>query len=552
MAKDKYDWRLLRRVIQYLKPNKKKLTFVIIGIVITTVIGFFQPLVVKVITDDGLINQNITTILFAGAVLLGMVLIDQFVEVGMSSLFADIHNESELRIYSNSFEKLLRLKPEYFTDKNSSEMINSISTDVSTVSSLTDRYNVMIISFVFKVISGLAGLVVISPMLTLVVLVMVPVKYLTVKKLSRLREKRTETYIDKMRALSGGMADTINGIQEIKLWNRYEAKGKEFLEKESEVLSENRKFTMIDAWNTFAEVILEWFVTILLYIFGGMLLLNSKLSIGGLFAFISYSSYVTSPICAVLNMRMIMARIIPSAKRLFKFLDLEEEVPGEITGIEAGDIIFKKVNFSYDGRKIFNGLDIIIPKGSKVAIIGANGSGKSTIINLILRFLEPKSGEIILNHENIQELNLYEYRNLFSVVSQNPYLFSKTIKENIDLGDTDDEIKLTYVYQKSRIATYLDKLPCKANSLIGSNGAKLSGGEKQKLAVARALMKDTPYVILDEATSGFDVESDAYLHDMILNEMKGKTVILITHRYENLEGMDKVLKLEEGRVTELK
>ncbi len=539
---------LLLRILKYLKPNKKKLTLVVIGIVITTVTGFFQPLVVKMITDDGLINQDMQVILIAVVILLGLVLVDGLIEVGMSSLFADIHNESEMRMYSQAFSKLLRLKAGYFTDKNSAEVINSMSTDVSMVSSLTDRYNVMIISFVFKIFSGIAGLLVISPLLTLVVIAMVPVKYLTVKRLSKIREKRTEAYIDKIRGFSAWMSDTISGVKEIKLWNLFKPKTEEFTEKESELLIDAKKFTMIDAWNMFVEVFLTWIVSALLYVFGGMLLINGSLTIGGLFAFISYSSYVTSPISVVLNMKMVFARIIPSAKRLFKFLELDEENEGGETNIHAGDIIFEDVKFSYENREILKGLNMTIPKGSKTAIIGANGSGKSTVINLILRFLEPDEGEIKLGGQSINEVNLEEYRILFSVVSQNPYLFSKNVRENIDLDNTSDDEKLTYVYQKSGVAAYLEKLPNGEMSLIGSNGARLSGGEKQKLAVARALMKDTPYVILDEATSGFDVESDAYLHDVIVNEMRDKTVILITHRYENLEGLDCVFELKDGRV----
>lgn len=143
MEKKKFDWKLLFRVIQYLKPNKKKLTIVAICILITTVIGFFQPLVVKMITDEGLIARNFNIILSFVVLLLCLVLINQFIEVTLSSLFADIHNESEYRIYSHSFRKLLRLKSGYFTDRNASEVINTMSTDVSTVSSLTDSYNII-------------------------------------------------------------------------------------------------------------------------------------------------------------------------------------------------------------------------------------------------------------------------------------------------------------------------------------------------------------------------------------------------------------------------
>ena len=183
-----------------------------------------------------------------------------------------------------------------------------------------------------------------------------------------------------------------------------------------------------------------------------------------------------------------------------------------------------------------------------MAIIGQNGSGKSTILNLLLRFYEPKAGQILADGVDVQDIPLEEYRSLFSVVSQEPYLFLGDILENVDLQGDADPDRLGAALRASGVESYLPRLPEKERTQIGRNGARLSGGEKQKLAVARALLKDAPVVILDEATSGFDVESDAYLHDVILHQMQGKTVIMITHHYHNLEGMDQVWRLEGGKV----
>lgn len=171
------------------------------------------------------------------------------------------------------------------------------------------------------------------------------------------------------------------------------------------------------------------------------------------------------------------------------------------------------------------------------------------MIKLLLRFYTPSSGEILADGNNIQNIPLNEYRNVFSVVSQDPYLFLGNIIDNIDLQGNSNREKIQYAIHVSGVDTYLLKLPQSEKTLIGQNGARLSGGERQKLAVARALLKDSPIVILDEATSGFDVESDAYVHDIILNHMNDKTVVLITHHYEHLEGMDEVWKLEDGNLS---
>lgn len=214
-------------------------------------------------------------------------------------------------------------------------------------------------------------------------------------------------------------------------------------------------------------------------------------------------------------------------------------------------IEFKNVVFSYQvDRPILKGTSFCVEPGKKVAIIGQNGSGKSTILNLLLRFYIPDSGEIAADGVPVSQLPLDEYRSLFSVVSQEPYLFLGDITGNVDLTGQATPDRVEMAMKTSGVADYLKRMPDGAKTQIGRNGARLSGGEKQKLAVARALLKDAPIVILDEATSGYDVESNAYLHDVIVHQLAGKSVIMITHQYENLEGMDRVYQLKEGCITE--
>lgn len=359
--------------------------------------------------------------------------------------------------------------------------------------------------------------------------------------------------IESSRDFSQWFGDNLEGVEEIKLWNLFESRDRAFQAKLEGLLKLQKDNTMIDAWNTLGESLLEWSVTIMLYIVGGILICQGKLSIGAVFAFVSYSWYVTGPVSSLLNLKMYFARIMPSARRLFKFLDMETESDdgkGSVKG-RPPRLEFKDVTFAYqENRPILRGASFHVEPGEKVAIIGQNGSGKSTIINLLLRFYMPGSGEITADGVPISQLALDEYRSLFSVVSQEPYLFLGDIAENINLTGQAAQEKINAALRTSGVADYAERMPEGTNTKIGRNGARLSGGEKQKLAVARALLKDAPIVILDEATSWFDMESDAYLHDIIVNQMLDKSVIMITHRYKNLEGVDRIYRLEEGSITE--
>ena len=538
---------LLRRTLCYLLPYKREFLVVGLTLVLSTVIGFLQPLVIQRITDSGMMQRDMAVILSSALLLALLVLGNQAIDLLQTRIFADVHNASYYAIFHQVFEKLLHLKKSYFEDKNSAEILSFLQMDVSQVSSVTDRYTVLSVSYVFRIVSGLIGLFLISWKLALIVLCMVPVKFLLVRGLSKRQEQAMDEMIESSRDFSRWFGDDLNGVDEIKLWDLFQSRDQVFREKQEKVLGVQKRTTMIGGWNSFWEMLLEWSVTILLYVLGGWLICAGSLTIGAVFAFVSYSAYVTGPVSALINLKMYFARIFPSARRLFRFLDMETELDAGTSPLKGWlpKLEFRNVEFWYEEeRPILQGVTFSVEPGEKVAIIGQNGSGKSTILNLLLRFYEPKAGQILADGVDVQDISLEEYRGLFSVVSQEPYLFLGNILENVDLQGDADPDQLAAALRASGVESYLPRLPEKERTQIGRNGARLSGGEKQKLAVARALLKDASVVILDEATSGFDVESDAYLHDVILHQMQGKTVIMITHHYHNLEGMDQVWRLE--------
>lgn len=539
----------LKRTVSYLKPYKIEFCLVGAALLLSTIAGFLQPLVIQSITDDGMLQQDMGVIVRSVLALAMLVLVNQAIDLWQTYIFANIHNKSYYTVFHQVFEKLLHLEKSYYEDKNNTEILSFLQMDVSQVSSITDRYTVMSVSYIFRIISGLVGLFVISWKLALVVLAMVPLKFLLVRGLSKRRERAMDEMIESSRDFSRWFGDNLNGVDEIKLWNLFQSRKKIFAEQQSRLLKLEKKGTVIDGWNMFWEVLLEWSVTIVLYLLGGCLICTGGLTIGAVFAFSSYSGYVTGPVSALINMKMYFARIMPSARRLFKFLDMGMERDSGTDNIKNRPprLEFHKVEFCYEeNRPILQGVNFTVEPGEKVAIIGQNGSGKSTILNLLLRFYEPKAGEILVDGKDIHSLPLADYRGLFSVVNQEPYLFLGDILENVDLTGEAAKEQVEAALQVSGVANYLTRMPEGEKTQIGRNGARLSGGEKQKLAVARALLKDAPIVILDEATSGFDVESDAYLHGIIVNQMQEKSVIMITHHYSHLEGMDRVYRLENG------
>lgn len=311
------------------------------------------------------------------------------------------------------FEKLLHLKKSYFEDKNSAEILSFLQMDVSQISSITDRYTVLSVSYVFRIVSGLIGLFLISWKLALIVLCMVPVKFLLVRGLSKRQEQAMDEMIESSRDFSRWFGDDLNGVDEIKLWDLFQSRDQVFREKQEKVLGVQKRTTMIGGWNSFWEMLLEWSVTILLYVLGGWLICTGGLTIGAVFAFVSYSGYVTGPVSALINLKMYFARIFPSARRLFRFLDMETELDAGTSPLKGWPpkLEFRNVEFWYEEeRSILQGVTFSVEPGEKVAIIGQNGSGKSTILNLLLRFYEPKAGQILADGVDVQAIPLEEYK----------------------------------------------------------------------------------------------------------------------------------------------
>lgn len=275
-----------------------------------------------------------------------------------------------------------------------------------------------------------------------------------------------------------------------------------------------------------------------------------QLTVGSVFAFITYSSYVTGPITAILNIGYLLSGIIPSTKRFYEFMDLKEESDhGALAEAAYGDLELENITFSYETEKpLLKDVNMKFPKGSKTALIGRNGSVKSTIINLLTRLYDPADGRILLNGTDIFKISLQEYRSMVSIVSQQIYLFNDTIKNNICLYKTVSDEEVEIACRDSGLDDFLKEVSL--DYMVGQNGSMLSGGQKQKIALARALIHDRPIILFDEVTSNTDVYSEHQINGLLHTRLKDKTVVIITHRQEILSKVDQVIILKHGTVTD--
>lgn len=547
-------WGLLRQHIL-----GKKLIAIIFCLALTSGITFIRPLVVKGITDEGMLKANMAMIVVFALFLLVCTLIEQTVNIIQSRQFAIIQNSVMLSLYKEVFTKVLKLKKSYFTNHNSADIITRTTMDVRVVSMIADRSILFVVSYILAIIGGILGLLLLNWKLAVVVIAAAPFKAILSVRMANLNERATEDNIRLTRKFSSWFGDVISGLKEIKLWNLQTEKEELLCAQQSEILKTSKKSVLYDSYNRAITSLLDGMVQCVLYIYGGYMLICGELTLGGVTAFISYSSYVLGPITSLMTVRYMFSSIKPSLTRLNEFFDLDEgesvcshtidqpsseQSLSDVHVFEVRDLVF-----SHSKEPLLTGVSFTAHKGEQIAIIGQNGSGKSTLIDLVLRFEKPESGEILIDGINALSFTDEQYWTMFSVVDQEPYFFQNTVRNNVDPKGAHSEAEIQRAFTLSGIMGFFqDRFKGDLNRMVHFDAGNLSGGERKKLAIARAILKDAPILVMDEAAADYDYESEQYLSSIISTQFKDKIVIYITHNYTYLDRFNKVYRIDKGKL----
>ncbi len=510
--------------------------------------AFFRPLIVQRITDKGMLQGNYSAILIFSILLIGMIFGVQGLEIVQNQQLLKIKNDVMHRLYVEAFEKMLRLKIGYFAEKNSAEIINQLNTDISCAGILLDKGVIYMFNYVLRIVSGFVGLFYLNGQMALCIIACIPVKLALLHLFSKKKEGMTAAFIEKSRSFDAWTSDKIMGIREIKLLNRYKREKQIYAGLKGDLLEQERKLDLLGMCSNSAETLIQGMMTAVYYLIGGYYVCTGRMSVGSVLAFISYSGNVTGPISMIMNMKMLFAQIKPSFMRMQEFFDLEEEKSLGAAMSSAEELEADRISFSYGERAILREASFRVKRGERIAVVGENGSGKSTMLNLLLRFYEPKAGEIRVDGKKAESLDLTRYRQLFAVVTQFPYLFQETVRENLDNGRGYSDEEIREAFFTLHMEELYRRLPEGLDTVIGVNAANLSGGEKQKLALIRAWLQDAPILILDEATSNYDQESEEWLFAKGLELFRDRMVILVTHQPQYLGYCDRVYRLENGSV----
>ncbi len=454
------------------------------------------------------------------------------------------------------FAKLMHLPVRYFDTRQTGEILSRISYDIDTVNTSLSNDLVQILTSVITVVGALIMMIRISPVLVLVFVVTVPMSVLFTRFMTR---RVRPLYRNRSRALgdmNGFIEEYVSGQRTIRAYHREAAVLNRFDEKnEQAVRSYYRAEYYASVTGPSVNFINNLSLT-LISIFGALMFLTNRITLGNISSFVLYSRKFSGPINEAANIFSELQSALAAAERVFELLD-EAEEPADLPGarpleVNAGEVRIAHLNFGYDpGRVILKDVNLVAPPGSMVAIVGPTGAGKTTLVNLLMRFYDPQSGEIAIDGQSIHAVTRSSLRGAFSMVLQDTWLFGGTIHDNIAYGNPGATREAVIAAAKAaHIHSMIERLPNGYDTVIAEDGASISKGQKQLLTIARAMLQPAHLLILDEATSNVDIRTEFRIQEAMRALMRGKTCFVIAHRLSTIRSADTILVVRDGAIVE--
>ena len=547
----------IKKLLKYLKPYKKWVILAPLLILVEVTMDLLLPKMMANIVNIGIGGNNFKYILFNISLMFGLTLMGIVGGLGSvyfstmvgESVSSDIRDDLFEKINSLSFFNFHKLKP--------GPLITILTNDTETIGNAMR----MTLRFIFRIpiimVGSIIMAIIISPRLSLILLFFIPLIIIAITMVIKKAFpffKTTQETVDEVNSV---VRENLAGIRVVKSFVREDYEIKKFAR-----VNQKMKDIMIKAMGLLALTmpLMMFFInlaTVLVLWYGGRLTVIGTLEIGNIMAFIQYLTNILTTILMASMVIAVTTRSSVSAHRINKIFALKEDVknPNHPINIETikGKVEFQKVNFSYQegsGDLVLKDINFCIQPGTKVAILGSTGSGKSTLVALMARFYDPTLGTILIDDIDIKDYPLSFLRDKIRVVFQQSSLFSGTIKENIKYGNsnaTDKEvIKVSKIAQAHNFITKYDK---GYDYLVEQGGTNLSGGQKQRISLARALIIDSPILILDDTMSAIDLETEKKIQQSLKRELKNKTVFIITSRVATALDTDKIIVLDDGQVS---
>lgn len=548
----------LLKLYRFLKPYRWIFSLGMVFLLISSGASLLFPKYLGNMVDIANKEKVISEISRTGLILLAIVVVQAVFSYFRTRIFVTVTEKTLASIRQHIYNHLIKLPMSFFSERRVGELNSRISADISILQHSLTETLADLLSQILVIAGAMTFMMISSFKLTLFMLAVVPPMALLAffsGRAVRRYSKKAQSYVAESNTI---VEETLQGIQNVKAFTNELFEIDRYREKTDEVARAGIKGGKYQAALSF--IVLAFFIAMGLVIWrGAILIARGQMEAGQLFSFVIYSGFIAGNIAGMAGVYTRLQRTIGAAEKLLLILDeptenLDKADVPDPDNLLHGRIIFDHVDFRYPSRDeitVLKDLTFSIEPGQEIAFVGPSGAGKSTLVSLLLRFYEPVSGTILFDGRDSRSFPITSVRRQMAIVMQDVFLFGGTIKENISYGKPGaNEQEIIDAAIQANAWDFIRSFPDKLNTVVGERGVQLSGGQRQRIAIARAVLKNPTILILDEATSSLDSESERLVQEALEKLMKGRTSVVIAHRLATVRKADKIIVLESGRIVE--
>lgn len=545
------------RLVRYLRPYRVRLGAAFLCSALVAALSGAYAWLVKPVLDEIFINKNEALLLVLPLALFAVAVLKSAFSYGQNYLMNYVGNQVITDIRQELFGKMVRLPVQYHDANTSGRLVSRVINDVTLMANAIAG----VLKDVFQ--QGLTFLAMLGVIfyqnwkLGGMSLVVIPLAVVTMMRMGKRLRALGKSGQEQMGDMASTLQETLSGIRMVKAYGREAAEAERFKESNKAFLNTTMKAIQVSSLgSSHIEVIGVVGVALIIW-YGGSLVISGDMTPGAFFSFLTAMFMVFTPLRRLAGSNNTIQQALAAAERVFGVIDLQTEQEADrgqlVMPPITRSVVYQDVTFLYEGQTVpaLSDVDLVIPAGQMVAVVGSSGSGKSTLANLLPRFYTPTAGSVLIDGVDIQSFTLASLRAQIGIVSQEVVLFDDTVFNNIAFGrqnateaDVVRAAKLAYAHE------FIERLPQGYATMVGEKGIKLSGGERQRLAIARAILRDPPLLILDEATSALDTESERVVQMALSNLMAHRTTLVIAHRLSTVQRADRIVVLDRGTIVE--
>ncbi|WP_342576296.1 ABC transporter ATP-binding protein [Solibacillus sp. FSL K6-1781] len=556
VVKPKNQKETLLRIWSYLRVQKVELISVVIFVIISTLLSLVGPFLIGKTIDDYIVKLDVPGAIRMALILAGVYIASSVLTWLQTFVMIRISQKTIRRLRQHLFEQYQSLPLAFYDKKQQGDLMSRMTNDIENLNAALSQSVIQIVSSFLTIVGTAFALFYLDWRLALVTLIIIPLIVYATKQIIKRSSVNYKARQRDLGNLNGYIEETISNADIITLFGQEKSTLAEFKEANERLRGSAMRADIISGFMGPINNFMNNLGLSLVIGAGAIMAVTSGLTIGVIASFVTYTRQFFRPINQLSNLLNTFQSAIAGSERVFEVLDETKEVADIENAKEkeqfSGDVKFENVQFAYEtGKPVLHGIDFEAKAGETIAIVGPTGSGKTTIIQLLTRFYDATGGRILLDGEPIEHYKMTNVRDHVGVVLQDTYLFSGTVRENIRFGKlhaTDDEVE-----QAAKIAyahNFIKYLPEQYDTVLTSGGLNLSQGQRQLIAIARAILEDPDILILDEATSSVDTMTEVHIQKGLNNLMEGRTSFVIAHRLKTIENADQILVIKDGQILE--